>query len=128
MRIEIDILKIRMGICKVHGKVLVDGMSNGIDSNRFNPAKTVKADLFSKQLILGGSIQPEKVCVVGFVGRLAVDKGVCELFQAWCKIREQFPDTVLLMLGAWDDDDRLNSALRAQMESSACRLSVKDQS
>jgi len=55
--------------------------------------------------------------VIGFVGRLARDKGIEDLAAAWQAIRDEFPGTVLLLVGPWADTDPVSSAVREALES-----------
>jgi glycosyltransferase involved in cell wall biosynthesis len=89
--------------------VLGDGSSNGVDVERFSPGpSSVRAEL---------GLSPE-VSVVGFVGRLTVDKGVPELIEAFATILTAQPETHLLLVGWFDRaDDALDPRLRARIES-----------
>ncbi len=97
------------------GLVLANGMSNGIDPNRFNPA-AVKATPFSlpgrERLHL-----PTPTEVIGFVGRLARDKGIEEIHGAWTLLRNEFPNVGLLLVGPWEEEDRVPVAVRRSLES-----------
>lgn len=72
------------------------GSCNGVDaSGKFNPAKLDPNTLrqLRARLHLRGTI-------IGFVGRLTRDKGIAELAAAWRNIREDYPDTILLLIGS----------------------------
>jgi glycosyltransferase involved in cell wall biosynthesis len=58
---------------------------------------------------------PADAPVVGFVGRLAADKGVAELAAAWALVREQAPQAHLLMLGDPEDTDPVDPAVLARL-------------
>lgn len=45
---------------------------------------------------------------IGFVGRLARDKGIVELIKAWDIIRADFDNIKLLLVGPLDERDRLD--------------------
>jgi len=59
---------------------------------------------------------PSNHLVLGFVGRVARDKGICELQQAWEMLASEFPDLHLLVVGRMDRTDpipaRVEKALR----------------
>ena len=46
--------------------------------------------------------------VVGAVGRLVLEKGYAELFEAWSQLRRDHPDAVLVVVGP-DDDDKADA-------------------
>jgi glycosyltransferase involved in cell wall biosynthesis len=91
------------------GAVAGNGMSNGIDTSRFDP-ETV-SDPPAEIATLRG--QP----VIGFVGRLVRDKGIEELAAAWAELREAFPRAHLLLVGPWETRDAIDPAIRARLES-----------
>lgn len=84
------------------GRVLASGMSNGIDVNRFNPAVRDQSD--------------SSAAVVGFVGRLARDKGVEDLAAAWRILRDEFPGARLMLVGPWEDENPVRPEIRRQLE------------
>lgn len=93
------------------GAVIGSGSSNGIDAVRFNPV-SVNFSLIPEQvrrLISGRQ-------VIGFVGRLARDKGIEELALAWRKLREKHPGALLLLVGGWDRDNPVPANIRSQLE------------
>lgn len=83
------------------GAVLGAGTINGVDLDAFDPgiaqeeAAAVRAAL---------SI-PTDAPVIGFVGRLAADKGVADLAAAWSRVREEVPQAHLLLVGGPEDTD-----------------------
>jgi glycosyltransferase involved in cell wall biosynthesis len=104
------------------GTVLLKGMSNGVDVARFNPEITIAAELAATSDInrtspIGGpqlsetESTPPKT-VVGFVGRLALDKGIEVLADAWRIIRGEFPNTLLLLVGPWETRDTVSDEVR----------------
>lgn len=86
-------------------KVLREGSINGVDAEvKFNPEgypDNVRLDVRRRYGI------PENAVVVGFVGRVVRDKGVRELAQAWSGLRQDFGDAHLLLVGDFDEDDRV---------------------
>jgi glycosyltransferase involved in cell wall biosynthesis len=85
------------------GWVAANGMSNGLDPARFAPGPVAPG--------LEGAGP-----VVGFVGRLARDKGVEELAEAWRALRAEFPDARLLLVGPWEAEDAVAAPVRAELE------------
>jgi len=74
-------------------------LGNGIDLQRFDPARLSPEDLENQRARLG---LPATTPVVGFVGRLAQAKGLLELFSAVRIVQEQVPNVRLLVVGAAD--------------------------
>lgn len=85
-------------------RVLGAGSANGIDLGRF--ARTPGALEAARALRERCGI-PEGAPVLGFVGRLARDKGVVELTAAWQRLRACFPDLHWLIVGAPDPTDAI---------------------
>lgn len=86
------------------GRVPARGMSNGLDPARFGPGPVAPGVDAS-----GGP-------VIGFVGRLARDKGVEELAEAWGALRGEFPDARLLLVGPWEAEDPVAAPVRAALQ------------
>lgn len=81
---------------KLH--VLLDGTINGIDCEKFDPGIIpIRRDLIRQKFGI-----PTDAIVIGFVGRLAIDKGVRELADAWRSLSSEF-DNVHLILAGWRD-------------------------
>ena len=89
------------GLCPP-GKVGVveSGSIDGIDTRRFS----VPADDERRAAREGLGIPPD-ARVLGFVGRLVRDKGVLELEAAWARLREEFPELHLVVLGPLEGED-----------------------
>ncbi|HEX5829567.1 MAG TPA: glycosyltransferase, partial [Gemmatimonadaceae bacterium] len=90
------------GIAGDSAIVLGAGMSNGVDATRFAPTDAPS--------------ESDGAPVIGFVGRLARDKGVEELACAWHALREEFPSARLLLVGAWEPEDPVDPRWRAALE------------
>jgi glycosyltransferase involved in cell wall biosynthesis len=76
------------------------GIGNGVDAeDRFNPARVNEQAVRALRARYG---IPRESLVVGYVGRLARDKGLRELEQAWRRISALHPDAHLLILGEPD--------------------------
>ncbi len=90
--------------------VLLGGTVNGVDATRrFRPQpESVRTAARSAQGI------PHDALVVGFVGRLARDKGIVELALAWRELRAD-PRLHLLLVGPVDPTDMLPRELLADL-------------
>jgi glycosyltransferase involved in cell wall biosynthesis len=97
------------------GRVPGSGMSNGIDTQRFDPRTTTPALLPFSASDAAGRPRP----VIGFTGRLARDKGVDQLAIAWRRIRDSAPDARLLLVGDWDSARPVDAAVREELERDA---------
>lgn len=82
--------------------VLGAGSSNGIDAASFagTHARIAQAKLVRERL----GISPSDP-VIGYVGRLARDKGIADLIQVFAKICERFPMARLFLIGDLDQVD-----------------------
>ncbi len=90
-------------------RVLGKGSSNGVDIERFSPGSSEVRE----QLGI-----PSTAPVVGFVGRLTIDKGVPELLEAFALLLHEKPDAYLVLVGWFDaSDDALGWRLRERIES-----------
>jgi glycosyltransferase involved in cell wall biosynthesis len=88
--------------------MLGDGSSNGVDAERFSPGSSKVREEFAI---------PLDARVIGFVGRLTMDKGVPELLEAFAKILRERPECYLLLVGWFDGAvDALGLGLRARIE------------
>jgi glycosyltransferase involved in cell wall biosynthesis len=90
--------------------VLLGGTINGVDATgRFRPQpEPVRVAARSAQGI------PHDALVVGFVGRLARDKGIVELARAWRELRAD-PRLHLLLVGPADPTDAPPPGLLAEL-------------
>ncbi len=87
------------------GKVIANGMSNGIDAEQFKSSHLHQPVGHSKKL------------TIGFVGRLNKEKGIEELAAAWQDIRSRFPIAGLLLVGPWDTEAEVDKDIRKKLES-----------
>lgn len=99
--------------------VLGGGSSNGIDIDEFDRGRLSDVELAGARRSLGVT---DGVPVVGFVGRLAEDKGLRVLADAMVKLGQDGVDHQLLIVGGVDDTtgqacvERLSSAGRPLIE------------
>src|SRR2546423_170644 len=77
---------------------------------------TPKAALLGAIAALARAASDPQAVFVGFVGRLARDKGIEQIARAWERIREEFHGTQLLLVGAWDAEGPIASRWRAALE------------
>lgn len=76
-------------------------LGNGIDLTRF--ADWADRDEVRAKVRAELGVD-ESTVVVGAVGRLVLEKGYVELFDAWERVRLAHPDAVLVVVGPSDDD------------------------
>lgn len=76
--------------------VLGEGSSNGVDLERFSFTDARAREGRSRLAALG---VPDDAPVAGFVGRLAHDKGIDELLDAFARVRCTIPAAHLLLVG-----------------------------
>ena len=77
--------------CKVTGR----GSVNGIDVDRWRCAHMAPYPRAAARCGLG---IPAEAPVVGFVGRLTRDKGIPELYEAYCHLRQTYSELRLLLV------------------------------
>lgn len=96
-------------------KVLVSGSGQGVDaSGRYKPLPPETRAATRTRLGI-----PPDALVVGFVGRLVVDKGIRELAEAWRTLRAD-PRVHLLIVGSREGEaDAISHALMSALESDA---------
>ncbi len=87
---------IRLGICP---RERIQLLGNGIDIRRFDRNRVDPATLAHLRSTLG---LPPDVPVIGFVGRLVVEKGILELARAVQQVQSRFGPVTLLIVGGVD--------------------------
>jgi glycosyltransferase involved in cell wall biosynthesis len=93
--------------------VLLGGSINGVDAaGRFRPA-AAERDRRAARAALG---LPPGATVIGFVGRLVREKGVAELAAAWRVLRDEQPETRLVLVGPREPHDPLPPDTIAALE------------
>lgn len=105
-------LLIEHKLCRADkAKVLLSGSSNGIDAQRlFNP------DLFNEQARRDTRQRygiGEDSLVVGFVGRIAKDKGIVELVDAWKVLSREFDNVHMIVVGPLETVDPIPAEVEA---------------
>jgi glycosyltransferase involved in cell wall biosynthesis len=92
--------------------VPASGMSNGVDAGRFDPRAVSAAELPG----VTDDARSARPPVIGFVGRLARDKGLDVIADAFVLIRREFPDARLLLVGGWDAASPPSPEVRMRLE------------
>jgi glycosyltransferase involved in cell wall biosynthesis len=95
--------------------VLGAGSSNGVDLERFRRTPAIEAAARELGRELG---IPEGAPVVGFVGRLVRDKGLCELVSALDRLEARRDGLRLLLVGHFESGDPLPSRVVARLRAS----------
>jgi glycosyltransferase involved in cell wall biosynthesis len=94
-------IALQEGLCRPDRiKVLLQGSVNGVDAARFRPASPTER-LAARTL----HEIPARAPVIGYVGRIARDKGIAELAAAWRILRQRDDDVRLVLAGEVDDSD-----------------------
>jgi len=94
---------VRAGLCAARKTtVLANGSANGVDVRRFNPARFSER---TREKVRSRLQIPREALVIGFVGRVVRDKGICELHRAWRHLRERCPSAYLLIVGPRETTD-----------------------
>ncbi len=94
--------------------VLGSGSVCGVDASRFRP------DRSSRDATRHALVVSKDACVLLFVGRLASEKGVFDLMQAFTSLAEKHAQAVLWMVGP--DEEGLSSALKKLAANCADRV------
>ncbi len=87
--------------------VIWNGSAKGLDLTAFDISKKTE---YAKEIKEKYNI-PENATVVGFVGRLGREKGCHELFLAFKKLKEQYPDLKLLFVGPIEKEETIQPEL-----------------
>ena len=82
--------------------MLGHGSCNGVDGEWFDRARLPGETAAHVRAALG---IPQDALVIGFIGRLAREKGIDELHRAWRTLRQQCPSAYLLMIGPPETTD-----------------------
>ncbi len=91
-------------------RVLGKGSGNGVDVvNRFNP-KRFDSKCVRRKLGIG-----DNSLVIGFVGRIARDKGIEDLARSWKMLSASRPDLRWIIVGDLDERDPIPQTLYRQL-------------
>ena len=98
---------------KIHSPSKIKHLGNGVDVDRFGRSR-----ISSRKLrVLRSELRlPENIPVVGYAGRLVVEKGILELMEAARIIRQEIGGVKFLIIGPVDDDkpDALTPEIASQ--------------
>jgi glycosyltransferase involved in cell wall biosynthesis len=101
------------------GMVAAHGMSNGINAARFSRDAADPLAVPTMPESIRRLAHGPGVVVFGFVGRLAHDKGLDVLQQAWASLRDRFPNAHLLLVGPWEAENSVPPECRLALEHDA---------
>ena len=91
------------GLCPLPKAIVIaDGSSNGVDTRWFDRTRLPESTRKQVRFRLG---IPQNALVVGFIGRIGREKGICELQRAWRELRERCPAAHLLVVGPPEETD-----------------------
>jgi glycosyltransferase involved in cell wall biosynthesis len=101
--LSIKEIAIKEGLCPHRkAKVLCSGSINGVDAlGQYNPRNYDCIEIRNRLKI------PQRSHVIGFIGRLVVDKGAKELIESWLFLREKYTDLILLIVGPMEERDAI---------------------
>lgn len=94
------------------GNVIYNGSACGVDLNRFDIEKKVA---WKKEITEKFKLPKDKL-VFGYVGRLALEKGINELLQAYLEIQDK--NSVLMLVGPYYGVEALNQELYKKAQES----------
>lgn len=104
---------VSMGIVELdRTEVLGSGSCNGVEAERFAATEdSLRAALELREQVGIARNAP----VIGFVGRFVADKGIAELFEAYSRLRQSFPELRLLLVGDFEEGDPVPEELRRRI-------------
>ncbi|MFA5948635.1 MAG: glycosyltransferase family 4 protein, partial [Candidatus Gracilibacteria bacterium] len=81
---------------KICGPEKIKYSSEGIDIKRFDPKRFSVQDIMRKKNEIGIDLNSK---VIGIVGRLVIEKGYADIFEAFKIISKKFPGSTLMIIG-----------------------------
>jgi glycosyltransferase involved in cell wall biosynthesis len=91
-------------------QVVHNGSGNGVDAkNRFNPARYDRGAVRKKLEI------PIEAPVLGFVGRMARDKGIVDLARSWGELSALRPNLQWIIIGDLDTRDEMPQEIQRRL-------------
>ncbi len=106
------------GITKKKIQIIGNGSVNGIDLDYFSTAHPNVLNLKENYNLTS------KNFVFGFVGRLVKDKGIQELVLAFLKINKINPETRLLLVGDYENEDPIEFEIKKEIENNSNIINV----
>jgi sugar O-acyltransferase (sialic acid O-acetyltransferase NeuD family) len=104
---------IAFGLVSAEKTVLLKAGGFGVNLEQFVPSALSSSEEENLRRRLG---IPAGVPVIGFVGRFVKDKGIQQLLEAFDHLRQTRPELRLLMVGNFEDGDRVEPELRHYIE------------
>ena len=104
---------IALNLASAENTVLLKNGGFGVNLEQFVPTATGSHEGEELRRRLG---IPAGAPVVGYVGRFVKDKGIQQLLEAFDYLRHTHPELRLLMVGDFEDGDRVNPELRHYIE------------
>lgn len=92
-------------------RIIRNGSVNGIDMNWYDRDRITVSPLIRKQAGI-----PDQNLVFLFVGRIVRDKGIKELVTAFCRLEKQYNDVSLLLVGAYENLDPIDMAIKETID------------
>lgn len=102
--------------------VIGEGSSNGVDTERFRRTEALRREGSAQLAALGVGAEDR---VVAFVGRLAADKGIDELLDAFEIVRREIPKTKLVLLGGDLGDEKADRRLLGRVSGARSVIATK---
>jgi glycosyltransferase involved in cell wall biosynthesis len=107
-------------------RVLLKGSGNGVDAHgRYDPSRLAPGTRERVRAVHGLA---SDALVVGFVGRVAADKGIGEMCGAWRLLSARFPEALLLVVGSLDKRDPPPKAVVDALKADSRTRWLEDQS
>lgn len=94
------------------GNVIYNGSACGVDLSRFD---ITKKQLWKNEITKKNNI-PDGRVIFGYVGRLALEKGINELLQAYLEVQDD--ESILMLVGPYYGVDALNQDLYKKAQES----------
>ena len=103
---------VELGLCRNDAyRILGDGSACGVDRRRFSSAVRTPERIAEARRSLN---LPSDATVIGFVGRVTLDKGIENLLDVYERIQKKHPHVFLLIVG---DFDKLDEKTHRRLES-----------
>ena len=94
-------------------EVIYNGSACGVDLNKYDISKK---EIWKKEILDQYDIPPNKK-IFGYVGRLALEKGINELLQAFLELAPQ--DSILILVGPYYGIDALDQVVYKKAQDTA---------
>jgi glycosyltransferase involved in cell wall biosynthesis len=106
------------GITKKNIEVIGNGSVNGINVNLFSSVNSDILDIKEAYGLVSSNF------VFGFVGRLVKDKGIQELVLTFLKINKLNPETRLLLVGDYENEDPIGLEIKKEIVNNSNIINV----